>query len=108
MNHELPNDLRLKSQTLFELLPSSQPPPPPLPPPEMKILPALVKSSEKQKLNFARSAPFHTETRVCPKYLGNDFSGNSFLLLTHPKIPSNLICLTIFVTFCNSKAFDTI
>ena len=42
------------------------------PPPETKILSALVKHPEKQKLNFSRSALFHMKTRVCLKYFVND------------------------------------
>ena len=62
------------------------------PPSEMKICSYLQKSSEKQKLNFSRSAPFHMKARVCLKYFGMIVSGNIFLL----------------DNTCKSKAFDTI
>ena len=45
-----------------------------LSPPETKILSVLVKSPEKQKLNFSRSALFHMKTGVCLKYFDNDCS----------------------------------
>ena len=63
-------------------------------PPEMKILLALADIFCKQKLNFSRSALFHMKSI----YFVNDFLGRSFFLLTRPQTPSNLICLTTFVT----------
>ena len=67
------------------------------PPSEMKICPYLQKSSEKQKLNFSHSAPFHMKARVCLKCFGNDCLWKHFPASNSPWTCSNLICLTIFV-----------
>ena len=44
----------------------------PSPPAKMKILFILVRTLEKQKLNFFHSALFHLKTRVSLKYFVND------------------------------------
>ena len=41
-------------------------------PPKTKILSILAKISQKQKLNFSRSVPFHMKARICLKYFEND------------------------------------
>ena len=43
-------------------------------PPKMKILSILAKTVQKLKLNFSRSALFHTNTKVCLIYSGQDCS----------------------------------
>ena len=37
-----------------------------------------LKTPEKSKLNFSRSALFHTKPKECPKYFAENFMRNSF------------------------------
>ena len=49
-------------------------------------------------MNFSRSALFHMKARVYLKYFVHDCLWKQFLASNSPQTPSNLICLTIFVT----------
>ena len=40
----------------------------------MKILSILIKTVQKLKLNFSHSALFHTNTKVCLIYFGQDYN----------------------------------
>ena len=63
----------------------------------MKVLLILAKTLEKQKLNFACSAPFHMKTRASLKYFVNECLWTFFPFIS-PQTPTNLISLTTLVT----------
>ena len=53
---------------------------------------------KKKKLNFFHTALFHTNTKVCLIYFGQDCLWKQYFVSNLPQVPSTLICFTILVT----------
>ena len=93
--HECPNDLKLrksgKSSKFIWLSAQSSSQ-------NENFVSISKKLLKKKKLNFSGSALFHIKTRVCLKFFVNDCLCKQLFASSLPQTPSNLICLTIFVT----------
>ena len=100
--HELLNDLRLRMFGKYEVLRRSQ-----IfinysvllsLPPKTKILSIQVKNCSKIEIGFSCSALFHTSTKVCLIYFGQDCLWKKYFASNSPQSPSNLICFSMLVT----------
>ena len=74
------------------------------PPQKQKPCRQQQKNAGKQKLNPSQLSILHMKTRVCLKYLVNDYLWKQIFASNSAQILSNLISFTIFF---NSKAFHT-
>ena len=66
--------------------------------PKMKLLSIKRKTVLKLKLNFYRSALFHTNTKVSLIYFGKDCLWKQYFASNSPQFYWNMICFTILLT----------
>ena len=66
--------------------------------PKMKLLSIKGKTVLKLKLNFYRSAVFHTNTKVYVIYFGKNCLWKQYFASDSPQFYWNMICFTILLT----------